>query len=122
MDGFNRSEDIQRFRKFLSEASLIDLPLIGRKLMWYKTDGITMSRLDRFLLTEEWLNVWPNLSQWGLKISVSDHCAVVLREKELIWGLKPFRMMKCWEDMEGYKEFVKKRKGISRLRGGKDFC
>lgn len=44
----------------------------------------------------------------GLKRGVSDHCAVVLKEKELNWGPKPFRMMKCWEDMSGYAEFVKK--------------
>lgn len=67
--------------------------------MSYKADGSTMSRLDRFLLSEEWLNEWPELSQWGLKRSVSDHCAVILKERDINWGPKPFRMMKCWEGM-----------------------
>lgn len=51
-----------------------------------------MSKLDRFLITEEWLNTWNNLSQWGLKRSVSDHCPVVLKVNEVDWGPKPFRM------------------------------
>lgn len=99
VDGYNGSEEIQLFGDFIAEARLIDLPLVGRKYTWYKVDGSTMSRLDRFLLSEEWQNEWPELSQWGLKRSVSDHCAVMLKEREVNWGLKPFRMMKCWEGM-----------------------
>lgn len=26
-----------------------------------------MSRIGRFLISEEWLVSWPNTSQWGLK-------------------------------------------------------
>lgn len=107
VDGFNRNEEVQLFRDFLAESGLIDLPLVGRKFTWYKPDGSAMSRLDKFLISEEWLSTWSNLSQWGLKRSVLDHCAAVLKEKEINWGLKPFRVMKCWEDMEGYENFVK---------------
>lgn len=32
---------------------------------------------------------------------------MVLKEKEINWGPKPFRMLRCWEDMNGYEEFVK---------------
>lgn len=71
-----------------------------------------LSRLDRFLISKDWLNSWSNLSQWGLQRSVFDHCAVVLKEKEVNWGPKPFQMMRCWEDMEGYADFVKKRNGV----------
>lgn len=108
VDGNSRSDEIQSFGDFVAEAELVDLPLIGRKYTWYNPDGSAMSRLDKFLVSEEWLSTWSNLSQWGLKRGVSDHCAVVLKEKELNWGPKPFRMMKCWEDMSGYAEFVKK--------------
>lgn len=74
---------MESFCNFISESGLIDLPLIGRKYTWYKPNGSTMSRLDRFLILEEWLNSWSCLSQWGLKRSVSDHCAVVLKEREV---------------------------------------
>lgn len=119
--GNNRSMEMQLFGDFISGVVLIDLPLIGRKYTWYKSDGSAMSQLDRFLILEEWLNEWPNLSQWGLKRSVSDHCAVVLKEKEINWGPKPFRMMKCWEGMEGYEDFVKNKWRDLRVDGWKGF-
>lgn len=37
-------------------AELIDLPLVGRKYTWYRSDGVVMSRLDRFLVSDELLN------------------------------------------------------------------
>lgn len=122
VDGNSRNEDIQLFGEFIAEASLIDLPLIGRKYTWYKSDGMAMSRLDRFLITEEWLCMWSNLSQWGLKRSVSDHCVVALKEKELNWGPKPFRMMKCWEGISGYEEFVKNEWRGMEIEGWKGLC
>jgi hypothetical protein len=41
------------FTHFVDDHYLIDLPLSGCKFSWYKGDGLTMSRLDRFLLTED---------------------------------------------------------------------
>lgn len=80
-----------------------------------------MSRLDRFLILEEWLNTWSNLLQWGLKRCLSDYCVVVLKEKELNWGPKLFRMMKCWEDMGGYAMFVKNKWKSLEVGGWKGF-
>lgn len=97
VDGYNMNEEMQIFGEFISEAGLIDLPLIGRKFTWYKSDRKTMSRLDRFLITKNWLNSWCDLSQWGLQRSVSDHCTIVLKEINL--GPKPFHMMRYWEEM-----------------------
>lgn len=65
VEGFDRSVEMNMFDDFISEAGLLDLPLIGRKFTWYKADGLAMSRLDRFLISEEWLNTWNNLTQWG---------------------------------------------------------
>lgn len=65
-----------------------------------------MSRLDRFLVSNSWLNSWVDLSQWGLPRSVSDHCPVVLRKRVCNWGPKPFRLLDCWRGLPGYREFV----------------
>lgn len=101
MAGHDRNEEMEIFGDFIVGTKLINLSLIGRKFTWYKPDGSTMSRLDRFLISEEWLDSLNNLSQLGFKRVVSDHCAVILKEKELNWGPKPFRMLKCWEEMAG---------------------
>lgn len=47
-----RYEEIKCFEEFILEAKLIDLPMVGRKFMWYRSDGSAMSRLDRFLVSE----------------------------------------------------------------------
>ena len=41
--------DFAPFNDFIQECALVDLPLGGRKFTWYKGDGRSMSRIDRFL-------------------------------------------------------------------------
>jgi exonuclease III len=48
-----RPSDHLAFNRFVEDNLLIDLPLCGRKFTWYRGDGLAMSRLDRFLLSEE---------------------------------------------------------------------
>jgi hypothetical protein len=31
------------------------MPLIGRRFTWVHPNGVTMSRLDRILLSEDWM-------------------------------------------------------------------
>jgi len=54
----------------IDDYCLIDLSLCGRRYTWYRVDvdwyGSSMSRLDRFLLFEDWIGVWPNCVRWLL--------------------------------------------------------
>jgi hypothetical protein len=106
---FSRREEMAEFDSFISETELVDLPLIGRKFTWSKLDGSSMSRIDRFLLTENWCNQWPICSQWCLDKGLSDHCPILLCEKITNWGPKPFRTLNCWSEMEGYHKFVEEK-------------
>jgi hypothetical protein len=47
-------EDFTHFNHFINDKFLFDLPLCGRSFTWFRGDGSSMSRLDRFLLLEEW--------------------------------------------------------------------
>jgi len=98
--------DIGPFNNFIEDNMLIDLPLRGRRFTWFKGDSISMSRIDRFLLSEEWCLQWPNSMQIALLRGVSDHCPLQLSVDEENWGPRPIRMLKCWQDMPGYKQFV----------------
>jgi exonuclease III len=40
------------FNQFIVDSCLVDLPLRGRRYTWFRGDGKSMSRLDRFLLPE----------------------------------------------------------------------
>jgi len=55
-----RSFDHFPFTQFIEDYRLVDLPLCGQNFTWYNGDGLSMSRIDRFLLFGEWCMVWPN--------------------------------------------------------------
>jgi len=65
-----------------------------------------MSRIDRYLLLEEWCLCWPNSFHVALLRGLSDHCPLQLSIDEENWGPRPTRMLKCWQDVPGYKQFV----------------
>jgi len=37
---------------------------------------------------------------------LSDHCPLLLTVSEDDWGSRPSRMLKCWSNLPGYKQFV----------------
>ncbi|GAU49838.1 hypothetical protein TSUD_408070 [Trifolium subterraneum] len=95
------------FNCFIEDYTLIDLPLSGRKITWFKGDEISMSRLYRFLLSKEWCQAWPNCLQVAKMRGLSDHCPLVLSADEEDWGPRPSRMLKCGKDVPDYNLFVK---------------
>jgi hypothetical protein len=107
--GLSVTNDFQHFSNFIDENGVIDLPLCGQRYTWFKGDGSAMSRLDRFLLSEEWCLQWPNCFQVALLRGLSDHCPLQLSVDEENWGPRPLRMLKCWRDLPGYTQFVKER-------------
>jgi len=60
------SQENNQFCHFINDNGLIDLPLCGRRFMWFNEDGTSMSRIDRFLLSEDWCLQWPNCFQVAL--------------------------------------------------------
>jgi len=102
-------DDYASFNDFIVECVLVDLPLGGRKFMWYKGDGRSMSRLDRFMLSEEWCQLWPNCIQVALLRGLSDHYPISLSVDVQNWGPRPLRLLKCWQDMPGYNNFVREK-------------
>ncbi|CAJ2662883.1 unnamed protein product [Trifolium pratense] len=115
-DGYRHSDHIP-FNRFIDDNSLIDLPLCGRKYTWFKGEGRSMSRLDKFLLTGEWCLTWPNCTQVARMRGLSDHCPLVLVADEEDWGPRPLRMLKCWKDVPGYHLFVREKWNSFQIDG-----
>lgn len=90
------SGEMLDFDEFIDNMGLNDLPLIGRKFTWHRPNGKCISRLDRFLISDEWLSVWQDLAQWSMDRIVSDHNAIVLKPSYKDWGLEPFRVLNYW--------------------------
>lgn len=65
-----------------------------------------MSRLDRFLVSEEWIQEWGVMAQWALNRDVSYHCPIILKDGSQNWGPKPFRFISCWLQHRVFKMLV----------------
>jgi exonuclease III len=49
------------FNNFINEVDLEDLNVLGRRFTWYHANGRSMSRIDRMLILEEWLQAWGTI-------------------------------------------------------------
>jgi len=97
------------FNNFIADTLLIDLPICGRLYTWYKGDRISMSKLDRFMLSNMWCDSWPNCIQVAYQWGLSDHVPMMFQNDEANLGPRPLRMLKCWSDYPGYGDFVREK-------------
>ena len=105
------------FNDMIEENCLVDLPLRGRRYTWYPGDGRSMSRIDRFLLSERWCLTWPNCFQMASSRGLSDHFPIQLCIDFANWGPKLVRLLKCWESFTSYNSFVREKWSTFQLEG-----
>ncbi|MCH83902.1 cysteine-rich receptor-like protein kinase, partial [Trifolium medium] len=98
--------EMRDFGGFIEDLELVDLPLLGRRFTWYHANGIAMSRIDRILVSSEWLEAWGDISVWVCSRDVSDHCPLVVKIANNEWGPKPFRFNNNWIDHKHFKKVV----------------
>ena len=84
------------FNSFISMAGLIDLPLEGYSYTWSHKSASKMSKLDRFLISEGLLSVFPSLSAICHDRHLSDHRPILMRELVVDYGPTPFRIFHSW--------------------------
>ncbi|GLT95060.1 hypothetical protein SLE2022_127650 [Rubroshorea leprosula] len=94
------------FNLFIESNYLVDLPLSNRKFTWYKSNGSAQSRLDRFLLLENYLEFLGNCVQLALKKSISDHCPISLSSSNHDWGPKPFQSINSWTMHPNFNQMI----------------
>ncbi|XP_057425694.1 uncharacterized protein LOC130719065 [Lotus japonicus] len=107
----SQRREMFEFNNFIESMEMLDLPLAGRKFTWCRPNGRAQSRIDRFLVSPDWIALWPNCSVLGLNRDISDHCPLLLRSKITDWGPKPFRVMNCWFQDTRFVSFVKQAWG-----------
>ncbi|XP_057426313.1 uncharacterized protein LOC130719718 [Lotus japonicus] len=97
----------EAFQQFVQVTNLADLPLANGEYTWYssRNDGL-WSRLDRWLVSDEVLLSFSNISQNVFDWNVSDHRAVGLLFGLLDAGPKPFYYFNHWADEAGFNELV----------------
>lgn len=97
---FNHKE-AKEFTDFIEATKPVDLPVLGKKISWFSSDGILMSRLDMILISEGLVDKWKVSPQWIGDRDISDHCPVWLKGSCVDWGPKSFKFNNWNEVLPG---------------------
>ncbi|GJT27084.1 RNA-directed DNA polymerase, eukaryota, reverse transcriptase zinc-binding domain protein [Tanacetum coccineum] len=89
-------KEMMEFNEFINNTRLIEISMGGRKFARISDDGMKFSKLDRFLLNDKFNELWGNLSIVALDRKLSDHCPIVIKDVELDFGPKPFKVFNIW--------------------------
>jgi exonuclease III len=68
------------FNHFMEDMEVIDVSVLGKKFSWFSGDGKSMSIIDRFLLSEGFINSQGISGQWIGDRDISDHCPIWLMD------------------------------------------
>ncbi|XP_058734029.1 uncharacterized protein LOC131605721 [Vicia villosa] len=116
------SRDLRSFNEFIKDMELVDLPTIGGKFTWFKSNGKAMSRLDRFLLSESLVDDWKVDGQCIGERDVSDHAPIWLKNNRKDWGPKPLKFNNLWFRHEEFFKFVEDVWDKIEVKGRGDYC
>ncbi|GKD36390.1 RNA-directed DNA polymerase, eukaryota, partial [Tanacetum coccineum] len=94
------------FNNFINTTGLVDLLLEGYSYTWSHKYASKMSKLDRFLITEGLLMIFPSLSALCLDRHLSDHRPILLRELNVDYGPIPFRLFHSWFNKNRFVKMV----------------
>ena len=91
------TRSMKLFDELIEELNLKDPPLCNGQFTWsnFRAQPVCC-RLDRFLVSVPWTDVFPYFRQEMEVRVVSDHCPVILDSSPPSWGPTPFRFENMW--------------------------
>ncbi|XP_015943184.1 uncharacterized protein LOC107468415 [Arachis duranensis] len=94
---------------------LVDLPITDRKFTWFR--GQSCSLIDRALVSLEWLEAFPETHLRGGPWGSSNHCPIIMEDKRLRNGSRPFRSLHSWFTHEEFLRMVKEEwRGLGEVQ------
>jgi hypothetical protein len=95
------------FFDFIETSQLVDLPLGGGPYTWRSGSvNPSMSHIDRFLISSDWEDVYPDVTQKLLPHPLSDHFPLLLEVGSMSRGKFPFRFENMWLKDEGFVDRI----------------
>jgi hypothetical protein len=97
------------FSDFIEDLNLVDLPLGGGgRFTWSSgTANPSLSRIDRFLISSDWEDQFPDVVQSMLPRPLSNHHPILLETGKLTGGKCSFKFENMWLKTEGFVDRVK---------------
>ncbi|GJY57007.1 putative RNA-directed DNA polymerase, eukaryota, reverse transcriptase zinc-binding domain protein [Tanacetum coccineum] len=90
------SSSASAFNQFIQEGKLWDVPLMGHSFTRISGRGDKLSKLDRFLISEDSAPFFQNFSALVLDSLISDHRPIVLKHSTSDFGPTPFKFYNSW--------------------------
>ncbi|RVW97672.1 Transposon TX1 uncharacterized 149 kDa protein [Vitis vinifera] len=99
---------MRRFAEIVDDLELVDLPLQGGEFTWNGgLNNQAWARLDRFLVSPSWLDLFSGVTQVRLSRPISNHFPIVLEGGGIRRGPTPFRFENMWLKVEGFQDMVR---------------
>ena len=96
-----------RFRRFLDDLEIKEIPLLGQKFTWSNERASpTLVRLDRAFCCLGWEEFFPDSALQSTASVVSDHCPLVLGMKVCTSGKRRFHFESFWPKVSGFLDAV----------------
>lgn len=100
--------EAQTFNSFIDSSGLKEMMMGGRFFTWMNKSGSKMSKLDRFLISEEVMDDNTDLKAMVLDRLWSDHSPILLHSQKTDYGPTPFKFFQSWFQRKDVDEVVKK--------------
>ena len=99
---------MRQFSYFFDELELINLPLLGGNFTWSRgLRNQNLARLDRFLVSQDWLDHYGNVVQLKLlPRPTSDHAPILLDCGGMRRGTIPFHFENMRLKVEGFQDLM----------------
>nr|GEW96652.1 RNA-directed DNA polymerase, eukaryota [Tanacetum cinerariifolium] len=94
------------FDHFISSSGLVDVKLEGYAFTWSHPSASKMNKLDRFLVLEGILLLFPSIMTICLDRHLSDHHLILLREVHTDFGPVPLWFYHSWFSLDGFDDMV----------------
>ncbi|XP_016177715.1 uncharacterized protein LOC107620004 [Arachis ipaensis] len=105
----------EEFKGWIQDMHLVDLPLTDRRFTWFR--GRSCSRIDRALVSLEWLEEFPKTQIRGGPRGLSYHCPVIVEDMKQKGGPRPFRSLHSWFTHEDFLIMVKEEwRGLGEIQ------
>nr|GEX12675.1 RNA-directed DNA polymerase, eukaryota [Tanacetum cinerariifolium] len=115
----------EEFNSFIVNAGLVKVPLGGYSFTWCHKSAKKMSKLDRFLISDNLMCSCPSISSTSLDRFLSDHRPIIMRdahydygpflsdhrpiimrEAHYDYGPIPFKFFHYWFELDGFDKLV----------------
>nr|GFB27387.1 RNA-directed DNA polymerase, eukaryota [Tanacetum cinerariifolium] len=94
------------FNSFIVNAGLVEVSLGGCFFTWCHKSAKKMSKLDRFLISDNLMCSCLSISSTSLDRFLSDHRPIIMQEAHYDYGPIPFKFFHYWFELDGFDKLV----------------